>query len=200
MNNRQAREMLALRRELDELRRSFELLRKTPPPTASSFARAAILQPVATIPGRVADGAAWDVSHGAARVYDLLVRSGTDPWVLSEVKPATGDGPQVELANPFGSPLPAGAWVMGIQIVGQAWVAISEPIRLVRFTLTANLTTSPAAASIKLMDGAAAGTDEVLDPEGAFTALVTGNNGFAINQDGEYYVIQAPCPGTGSNE
>ncbi len=194
MKDRSARELLALRRELDELRRELAAQRKIPPPTASSFARAALLRPVAAIPGRAVDGANWDVSHGPAKVYDLLVRSGSGAWTLSEVKPTTGDGPRVELANPFSTPLAADAWVMGVQIVGQAWIAITEPLALIRIGLTANLTTTSAAANIYDADNnlIEAGTAE--DPETIFTGLTNTTRAIGIRQGGRNYIVNANCP------
>ena len=198
MNNRQAREMLALRRELDELRRSFELLRKTPPPTASSFARAAILQPVDEIPARVADGDDFDISHGPARIFDLLVRQGVGDWVMSEVKPSTGDGPRVELANTLDSALPDSAPVLGIQVLGQAWVPVmggGGGGELYRFELTANFSTgTTVAATIKTMGGSTVGTGiSLTDPEAIFLGLPTGSKGYCVLQGGTYYAIQAAC-------
>jgi hypothetical protein len=198
MNHRQARELLALRRELEELRRSVELLRKTPPPTASSFARAAILQPVSEIPGRVADGDNFDISHGPAKIFDLVVRQGAGDWVMSEVKPSTGAGPRVELANPLDSALPDTDPVLGIQILGQAWVPVmggGGGGQLFRFELTANFTTgTTVAATIKNMAGTTVGTGiSLTDPEAIFLGLETGSKGYCLLQGGVYYAIQAAC-------
>lgn len=195
MNNKHARELLALRRDLDEARRQLEQLRQAPPPTATSFARATLLRPVSLIPGRVPSGAQWDISHGPAKIYDLLVRSGAGDWKLSEVKPTVGDGPRVELANPFGSPLPADSWVMGIQILGNAWIAISEPLTFIRASLTAGLTTTSTTADVYDVNNeliAAAATIE--DPETIFTGLTTGTRVIGVRWGERNIIVNANCP------
>jgi len=197
MNHRQARELLALRRELEELRRSVELLRKTPPPTASSFARAAILQPVDEIPGRVADGDDFDISHGPAKIFDLVVRQGAGDWVMSEVKPSTGDGPRVELANPLDSALPETDPVLGIQILGQAWVPVmgGGGDSHFNFRTTSAMTSLAATASIYNLGG----FESAISSGTVISSLIFGDLpvntiGICILRGGEYHIIQPACP------
>jgi len=66
-------------------------------------------------------------------------------------------------------------------------------IRLVRFSLLASLASGTAQATIKDMAGETIDTEDVLDPEGIFDELDTGDTGLAIAQGGKYYVIQASC-------
>lgn len=71
-------------------------------------------------------------------------------------------------------------------------------VRLYRFTLNANLNTGTADADILQMDGTDTTLDEdVLDPLGIFDTLVNGDPGICVLQGGAYYVIQAPCSGSG---
>lgn len=68
-------------------------------------------------------------------------------------------------------------------------------LALYRFTLNEALTTGTADADILEMDGTDTTIDDdVLDPLGIFDTLTNGDPGLCLKQDGNYYVIQAPCP------
>lgn len=85
-----------------------------------------------------------------------------------------------------------------VQLIGGSDVEYPETRRrgglgIFRFVLLANLTSGTASATIKNMAGTTISTKDVLDPEGIFAELVSGDTGLAIGQGGKFYVIQAPC-------
>lgn len=74
-------------------------------------------------------------------------------------------------------------------------VASGNGGRLVRFVLTNTWANNRALANILRLDGTDTGIDaEVIDSLSIFASLSVGDPGFAFFQDGEYHVIQAPCP------
>lgn len=74
-------------------------------------------------------------------------------------------------------------------------VVLNAPMEtsLVRFELQADLLSGTALATIKTMGGATIEDANVLDPEGIFDELVSGDTGLAVKQNGIYYATQAPC-------
>jgi len=76
-------------------------------------------------------------------------------------------------------------------------VVLNAPseVGLVRFELQADLLSGTALATLKTMGGVTIEDANVLDPEGIFDELVSGDTGLAVKQNGTYYAIQAPCGG-----
>ena len=71
---------------------------------------------------------------------------------------------------------------------------------LYAFTLTANMASKSAAASISTIDGVSTTVLEsstVYDPQDIFAVLETGDSGLCLKQGGKYYIIQANCPADG---
>tara|TARA_R110002073_G_scaffold20209_5_gene72805 strand:- start:10040 stop:10753 length:714 start_codon:yes stop_codon:yes gene_type:complete len=69
----------------------------------------------------------------------------------------------------------------------------SDPPQLVQFTLTANMASGTAAATIKTMTGETIKTADVVDPQMIFAALKSGASGYGMMQGGVVHVIQAAC-------
>lgn len=67
--------------------------------------------------------------------------------------------------------------------------------RLVRFEMTGDWSSIAADADFSEMDGTPIGSDALLDPEGIFETLESGAKGLAMFQGGEYFAVQAKCPG-----
>ena len=75
----------------------------------------------------------------------------------------------------------------------------SRPMRLFRFVLKGSLSSGTANADILLMNGTDTTVDDIVrDPLAIFDLLETGDPGLCLRQDGLYWVIQAPCPDSGS--
>lgn len=91
-----------------------------------------------------------------------------------------------------------------IQLIGSGATEFSEEwpstgrggARLVRFEMTGGWVSVAADADFAEMDGTPIGSDTLLDPEGIFELLESGAKGLAMLQGGEYFIIQAKCPGT----
>lgn len=72
----------------------------------------------------------------------------------------------------------------------------SPRTRLWRFTINESLADGTASSDILTMSGSDTGFDAVVnDPLGVFDTLTdTDDAGYCLEQDGEFYAIQAPCP------
>lgn len=67
-------------------------------------------------------------------------------------------------------------------------------IRYVQFELTENYNAGVTAATFTEMSGAAIGSGVLRDPQGIGAGLYATNKGYALQQDDEYYFVQASCP------
>lgn len=67
--------------------------------------------------------------------------------------------------------------------------------RMVQFELTSEFASGSADADFEEMDGSEIGSDTLRDPVGIFASLGTGDRGLAMFQGGEYFAVQAMCPG-----
>lgn len=88
-----------------------------------------------------------------------------------------------------------GDWIVyTVDRYGERWFAQQTGGPLFRFTLNADLSGGFATADILDMNGTDLGFDaDVNDPLGIFDELVNGDPGLCVFQNGEYWVIQAPC-------
>lgn len=93
------------------------------------------------------------------------------------------DGPSQLLASPSTSAATLRPVLLGLR----------NNNALFRFALTATLSGSSAAATIKTMAGSTVETSTVSDPESIFTGLASGKSGLCYLQNGVYYIIQARC-------
>jgi hypothetical protein len=104
-----------------------------------------------------------------------------------------------ELVNGIGS---GEGWYPEIKPRGSGGGNGSGGIRYYQFELTSSVwgTVSPnntwnVAVKILEMDGTLVSADEtLLDPIGMATSLMSGDRGYALRQDGNYYFVNAECP------
>lgn len=187
-----------LERELADLRRDFDASRNATRSTGTGFARALLCRTTTVIAAASenVDGS-YDLSHAPAQIWDTQLRTAASLWKMSQVKPATGTAPTIELANPWRDPLPTQTFVIAAQVTGGVWMPVSPPLRLTRFTLLASLAGGSAVGEIRDIDGVFTEDGVLEDPEGIFARLDEGDTGYAIRQDGRHIVIQAPCPNGG---
>lgn len=94
-----------------------------------------------------------------------------------------------------------------IQLIGsgatefaEEWPGGGGGSRLVRFEMTGDWSGGAADADFFEMDGTSIGADTLRDPESIFSELGEGDRGLAMMQGGQYWAIQAACPGGGSDE
>lgn len=125
MRQEDARNMLRLQRDLDELRKAVDALRKANQTMGTGFARATMVIPTLEIPAATISGSNTVVTHKPAKILDLLIRDANATWNMTEVKPSSGSGPTIKLANPFTDRvIPADVPIAAIQLVGRSWVPI----------------------------------------------------------------------------
>lgn len=111
------RRLLQLERRYQDLAEKYEALltkRRTMPMVG---ARTAILQPVSTIAGRTESSGVFSITHGTAKIFDLIVRDTSDPW---EMKKITGNSVDrvVPLGNISTEALPANEFVFALSYNG----------------------------------------------------------------------------------
>jgi hypothetical protein len=117
MNDDAYRRIMQLERRIQDLAAELLAVRGRSTNAAVPGARVALLQPVDAIPGKSEDSGDYEVSHGLARIYDLITRPTSDPWDLKKV---TGDSVDrlVPLANVSDDALAAGDFVFALSLNG----------------------------------------------------------------------------------
>jgi hypothetical protein len=119
------RNLLRVDREVAELRRAVESLRKANQTMASGFARAVMVIPTEAIPAATISGANRVCTHKPAKILDLLIRDANATWTMSEVKPSAGSGPTIKLVNPFTDQvIPADVPIAAVQMAGRSWIPV----------------------------------------------------------------------------
>lgn len=193
------RRLLQLERRYQDLSEKYEALRTKRRSLPTPGARISILQPVGTIDGMTEDSGDYSVSHGTAKLFDLIVRDTTDPWDLTKVTNGADDR-VVPLANLSFDPLPAAEFVLGISHNGIYVNLVGSSSRVFVAELNEGWSSSNAECRIYAMDGANPLIDTgddvlVFDPLDAFSVLGTGDRLYVTYQGGLYYACNnAPCP------
>ena len=191
------RRILQLERRVQSLSEELISVRNQRRNVPMPGSRMALLQPVSSIAGMTESSGTYSVSHGAARIYDLIVRDTTSAWEMTKVSGDSVDK-TVMLGNVSTEALPADQFVFALSYNGIYLNTLGGGgVSLWRFTLNEDWASGGADADILEMDGTDTTTDaDVLDPLGIFATLGTGDAGLCILQGGIYYAIQAPCPAT----
>jgi len=194
MNDDAMRRIIQLERRVQDL---TERLAKSQglKNNAKPGSRMALLQPVSSIAGMTESSGTYSITHGTARIYDLIVRDTASVWEMVKVS-----GDSVDLVVPLGNvsteALPANEFVFALSYNGIYLNTLGGGgVSLYRFTLNEDFVSGAADADILNMDGTDTTIDaDVLDPLGIFATIGNGDAGLCLLQNGSYYIIQAPCP------
>lgn len=125
--------MAAMQRQIDQLQRVvYEQQRiidriTAKPRLSERVPRLQILQATSAISGRteVTAGEAYEVAHGTARVFDLLIRAGSGAYDMNVIKDSSDVERTVELANIWAGDIAADAFLLGAPY-GSVFVPASE--------------------------------------------------------------------------
>lgn len=118
-----ARRVLSLERENRALQDQVRQLRQRDSTVSASGSRTAVLQAVSDIAARTESGGTYSISHGPARLFDLIIPTAGN-WELKPVVAGTTER-TVELGNLWSDVITANKFIIA-QTVQGAWLHGAE--------------------------------------------------------------------------